>query len=127
MSTFSLRIATPVRDIFSGTVDYVSLNTPDGRAGFLRGALPRVAVLSEGVLEITVGDEKMQLHCADGIFSISAGGMTVITSDCYDMAQAQADKDISDEGSGRQYEYAKARIASSLIKMKGKKFPEETF
>lgn len=127
MSTFALRIATPVRDVFSGTVDYVSLNTPDGRAGFLRGALPRVAVLTEGVVEITVGDEKMLMYCADGIYSISAGSMTVITSDCYDMAQAQADSDTAEEGSGRQYEYAKARIASSLIKMKGKKFPEETF
>ena len=116
-----------MRDVFSGTVDYVSLNTPDGRAGFLRGALPRVAVLSEGVMEVIICDEKMRLYCADGIYSISAGGMTVITSDCYDMAQSQADSDISDDNVGRQYEYAKARIASSLIKMNSKKYPEETF
>lgn len=127
MSSFALRIATPVRDVFSGTVDYVSLNTPDGRAGFLYGALPRIAVLSEGVIEVTVGDEKLSLYCADGIFSISSGGMTVITSDCYDMAQSQSDIDTFDDGAGRQYEYAKARIASTLIKMKGKKYPEETF
>ncbi|MDE6029648.1 MAG: hypothetical protein K2F90_04945 [Clostridiales bacterium] len=127
MSTFALRIATPARDVFSGNVDYVSLNTPDGRAGFLRGALPRVAVLSEGVIEVTVGDEKINLYSADGIFSITADGMTVVASDCYDLAQAQEDGVQSNDGASLKYKYAKARIASSLIKMKGKKIPEETF
>ncbi|MDE7165389.1 MAG: hypothetical protein K2O04_08225 [Clostridiales bacterium] len=125
--SFSLRIATPALDVFSGTVDYVSLNTPDGRAGFLRGALPRVAVLSAGIIEITVGDEKISLYGADGIFSISSDGMTIVTSSCYDSEQPQQEIEPVDSNAGRQERYAKARIASSLIKMKGKKFPEETF
>ncbi|MDE7106929.1 MAG: hypothetical protein K2O39_01255 [Clostridiales bacterium] len=126
MSTFALRIATPARDVFSGNVDYVSVNTPDGRAGFLRGALPRVAVLSEGVVEVTVGDEKISLYSSDGILSIAADGMTIVSSNCYDLAQAQDDGVQLDDNAVR-YKYAKARIASSLIKMKGKKLPEETF
>ena len=126
MSTFVLRIATPARDVFSGNVDYVSVNTPDGRAGFLRGALPRVAVLKEGVIEVTVGDEKISLYSTDGIFSITTDGMTVVASDCYDLAQAQDDSVQLDDSAAR-YKYAKARIASSLIKMKGKNIPEETF
>lgn len=121
-----MRIATPARDVFSGNVDYVSVNTPDGRAGFLRGALPRVAVLSEGVIEVTVGDEKISLYSTDGIFSITADGMTVVASDCYDLAQAQDDGFPLNDNAVR-YKYAKARIASSLIKMKGKNIPEETF
>ncbi|MDE6617550.1 MAG: hypothetical protein K2K13_00780 [Clostridiales bacterium] len=126
MSTFALRIATPARDVFSGNVDYVSVNTPDGRAGFLRGALPRVAVLKEGVIEVTVGEEKISLYSTDGIFSITTDGMTVVASDCYDLAQAQDDSAQLDDNAVR-YKYAKARIASSLIKMKGKNIPEETF
>ncbi|MDE5562053.1 MAG: hypothetical protein K2J01_00625 [Clostridiales bacterium] len=126
MSTFALRIATPARDVFSGNVDYVSVNTPDGRAGFLRGALPRVAVLKEGVIEVTVGDEKISLYSTDGIFSITTDGMTVVASDCYDLAQAQDDSVQLDDSAVR-YKYAKAQIASSLIKMKGKNIPEETF
>lgn len=127
MSTFALRIATPARDVFSGNVDYVSVNTPDGRAGFLRGALPRVAVLSEGVIEITVGDEKISLYTADGIFSITADGMTIVASYSYDLTQAQDDSTSLDDNAEMKYKYAKARIASSLIKMKGKNLPEETF
>ena len=122
MSTFYLRIATPERDVFTGTVDYVSLNTPQGRAGFLAHALPRVAVLSEGAVEITVNDEKMELYCLDGIFSIDNHGITVITAECNDVAE----RDMLQSGAGSN-KYAKARIASNLIKMKGSKFPEETF
>ncbi|MDE5592621.1 MAG: hypothetical protein K2I75_01670 [Clostridiales bacterium] len=126
MSTFALRIATPAHDVFSGNVDYVSVNTPDGRVGFLRGALSRVAVLSEGVIEVTVGDEKIRLYSSDGILSITADGITIVASDCYDLAQEQADGATADDDAVR-YKYAKARITSSLIKMKGKKLPEETF
>ena len=46
MSTFRLHVVTPMRDFYSGEVEYVSVKTPDGREGFLSGALPRVAVLS---------------------------------------------------------------------------------
>lgn len=127
MSTFALRIATPARDVFSGNVDYVSVNTHDGRAGFLRGALPRVAVISEGVIEITVGDEKMSIYSTDGILSITADGMIIVASDSYDLAQSQDENALLDDSAGLRYKYAKARIASSLIKMKGKKLPEETF
>lgn len=112
--------------MFSGKVDHVSLNTPDGRAGFLRGALPRVAVLSSGLIEITVGDEKICFYSADGIFSITLDGMTIVTSSCNDSETPKETESFVDNV-GRQEKYAKARIASSLIKMKGKKFPEETF
>lgn len=107
-------------------VDYVSVDTPDGRAGFLRGALSRVAVLSAGVIEVTVGDEKIRFACSDGIFCITRDGMTVVTSDCRD--SADEDFDLGGAGlSGRQYRYAKARVAASLIKMKSKNIPEDTF
>ena len=125
--SFSLHIATPALDVFSGTVDYVSLNTPDGRAGFLRGALPRIAVLSAGTIEITVGDEKITFYCDDGIFGITSDGMTIVTSSCYDSENAQHSTTFINDNAGLQEKYAKARIASTLIKMKGKKFPEETF
>ena len=120
MSTFSLRIVTPERDVFSGTVDYVSVETSDGRAGFLRGALPRVAVLKEGVIEVTVGNEKMGFYAADGVYSIINGGMIVATSDCYDMSKDSGDAAV-DKRADREFDYAKAKIASAMLKIKGKK------
>ena len=108
-----------MRDVFSGMVDYVSVDTPDGRAGFLYGALPRVAVLSEGVIEVTIGEEKIGFYAADGVYSITKDGMTVATSECVGPDEARDGKE-SGTKLGKQLDYAKARIASSLIKMKGK-------
>ncbi|MDE6293456.1 MAG: hypothetical protein K2L88_02395 [Clostridiales bacterium] len=125
--SFNLRIATPARDVFAGKGDYVSLCTPDGRAGFLSGALPRVAVLSAGLVEITIAGEKMNLYCVDGIYSITADGMTIVTSCCSDFENPSVDAEPIDCNLGRQERYVRARIAASLIKMKGNKFPEETF
>ena len=42
MSTFELRIVTPDGLFYSGEVEYLSVQTTDGRVGFMRGALPRV-------------------------------------------------------------------------------------
>ena len=120
MSTFSLRIVTPDRDVFSGTVDYVSLDTQDGRVGFLRGALPRVAVLKEGLIEVTIGKEKISYYSSDGVYNITKNGMTISLSDCYDISEGQKEE-ATDEQSRRNLDYAKARIASSMMKMKGKK------
>lgn len=127
MSTFALSIATPVGEVFSGMVDHVSIDAPDGRMGFLRGALPRIAVLAAGIIEVTVGERKMQFECADGIFGIVDDKMTVITTYCSDLSENAIKNDITDRLSGRQYSYAKARIASNLLKMNAKKYPEETF
>lgn len=120
MSTFSLSIVTPDRDVFSGMVDYVSVETSDGRAGFLRGALPRVAVLKEGLIEVTIGKEKKSFYSTDGVFGITKSGMTITSSDCYDVAEGR-DGEVATDRSGRNLDYAKARIASSVMKMKVKK------
>ena len=120
MSTFSLRSVTPDRDVFSGMVDYVSLDTTDGRVGFLRGALPRVAVLKQGLIEVTIGKDKISFYTSDGVYNITKSGITIASSDCYDIS-AGREKEADTEQSGRNVDYAKARIASSMMKMKGKK------
>ena len=120
MSTFSLRIVTPDKDVFSGMVDYVSVETSDGRVGFLRGALSRVVVLKEGMIEVTVGEKKIGFYTSDGVYSITKSGMTIASADCYNIKEAHID--VTPDGhEGRNLDYAKARIASSMIKMKGKK------
>ena len=115
-----MRIVTPERDVYSGMVDYVSVEASDGRAGFLRGALPRVAVLKEGVIEITVGNEKFEFYAADGVYSIINGGMIVATSDCFDLSK-ERDAQAPDNSTDRGIDFAKAKLASSMLKMKGKK------
>ncbi len=118
MSSFYLRIATPDADRFSGRVEYVSLDTPDGRIGLMRGALARIAVLDAGRIEITDGGTKKIFVCGDGLVRVDAGGVTVLTSKC---GPQDENEDAADKGSVSDLKLAKVAIASSLKKMKEKK------
>ena len=122
MSKFYLRIATPESDFYSGEIEYLSVDTPDGRAGFMRGALPRVSVVAEGYLEITDECARKRFYCGDGILCVTGDGITLVTSYC-----ADAEKDGAADGktaeraaSDREHGYAKARIMSAMHKLKNK-------
>lgn len=121
MSKFYLRIITPVGEFFSGKVEYLSVDTPSGREGFMRGALCKLAVLSAG--RITVDDgERTDFVCGNGFISVEKDGVTLITSECdYENAD---DKALSGDFE-RESDYAKARLVSGIAKIKKKHGSEE--
>lgn len=112
MTTFDLTIVTPSGEAFSGETEYLSVMLPDGRAGFMRGALPRICVLAAGEVKVKSPWEEKSFICGDGILRIADGGASIITSECKDvknsdMTQSKADND-------GQIEYAKVKIASAI-------------
>lgn len=129
MKTFLVRIATPDCDFYSGAAEYLSVDTPDGRVGFLRGALPRIAVLSRGRIELTDGEGKKIFYCGDGMLRVGADSVTVLTSDCSDSLErlGHGDDDFvrRDVGEDRDYRRAKARIVSSVRKMRDKTLDQD--
>lgn len=127
MIAFGLRIVTPTGELYSGTVDHVSLNTPDGRAGFMRGALPRVAVLAAGTVKITVDGTVRDIECGDGLYCIDKNGMTIITSAEDAVTFSPKPVQSADDSDCARLKYARARIESNMVKMKGKNYPDETF
>lgn len=111
MSAFGLTIVTPSGQAFSGDVEYLSVPLSDGRAGFMRGALPRVCVLSAGEIKATLSQSEKRFMCGDGILRVSVDGITVITSACKDTSSVQIANDKTDDD---QIKYAKVKIASSI-------------
>lgn len=117
MSAFFLRIATPEKDAYSGEVEYLSVSTPCGRAGFMAGALPSVGVLKSGRVDIKSGDGAQTFMCGDGIFRVAKDGVTVITSRCVFDGEDEIEQPAD---GGRSVDYAKAKIASSILGVKDK-------
>ena len=78
MNTFLLKIVTPKRDFYTGEIDYLCIDTPDGKQGFLRGALPRVGVISRGTAEITTSVLKLKAFCGDGIYKVDDRGVLLL-------------------------------------------------
>ena len=89
MNSFFLQIATPDRDFFSGEVEYLSVDTPTGREGFMRGALPKIAVLSAGKIEINVDGQKTAFVCSDGIIYVKPDGISLLTGSCRNAGEAE--------------------------------------
>jgi F-type H+-transporting ATPase subunit epsilon len=57
MSDFILTILTPDKCFLSEPAQEVVFNTPEGRMGVMAGHMLMVAAVSEGIVEIKMGDE----------------------------------------------------------------------
>lgn len=121
MSTFGLRIVTPDGLFYTGEVEYLSVQTADGREGFMRGALPRVGILCAGRVEFKTSVIEKSVNCGDGIIRVSGDGVTVITEFAESDDAPRGASDGSAELSSREYQAAKVKIASSIKGMHEKK------
>ena len=61
---FTLRIITPDRIFYEGTVQMVEFNTTEGEIGVLKGHIPMTVIVKPGVLTITTdqGEKLAALH-----------------------------------------------------------------
>lgn len=127
MSTFHLSIVTPDKEFYSGEIEYLSVDTPDGKEGFMRGAMPRIAVLSPGHIVIKTSVIETDMICGDGMICVDGDNITVISEKCSYASDEHAEEadGLSDELDGaktaRMIDKAKAGIAASLKNMRDKK------
>lgn len=103
-----LNIITPEKVFYEGAVEYLSLEAPDGRVGFMRGALPRVSVLKAGRLSIKAESVDESFMCGDGIVRVTKDGVTVLTSYCGQ--KRETDGSAADV----DFKYVKAKIVSAV-------------
>ncbi len=119
MSTFRLHIVTPTKDFYSGEVEYVSVDTPDGKEGFLKDALPRVAILSRGCIEVKTSVLEMRIICGDGLVSVTESGVTVLSEFCrFEDEDSGDESETGDVLSEEEYKRVKAKLGSSIKNMR---------
>ncbi len=124
MNKFHLHIVTPDKDFYSGDIEYLCVDTPDGKEGFLHGAMPRVVVLCEGSITIKTAVLELTAFCGSGLVCVGDDGVTVLTERCrFSDEENVVDTDTADDGAAslREYRAAKARIASTVSKLRDKK------
>lgn len=77
-SQFKLDIITPERQFFSGEIESVVLDTPDGKRGILAGHTPMIIAISIGQLDLKVDGKWKTAFSSEGFIEISPGGMTIM-------------------------------------------------
>lgn len=127
MSTFRLSIVTPEKEFYSGEIEYLCVDTPDGKAGFMRGAMPRIVALSSGHIVIKTSVIETDIICGDGLICVGDDEITVISEKCvYANDDGHEDSDaavnkLDGAKTARMIDKAKAGIAASIKKMRDKK------
>ena len=78
MEAYKLRIITPDRVFYEGTVDMIEFNTTEGEIGVLPGHIPMTVIIKPGVLTITEKDEVKEAALHSGFVEILPDRMTIL-------------------------------------------------
>jgi F-type H+-transporting ATPase subunit epsilon len=100
-----LEIVTPERQIFSGSVDSVTLPSSKGYLGILPGHAPLLAELSIGDISYTIGNRTEYMSCSWGFAEVLPDRVIVLAQ----TAEAASEIDVN------RAEQAKARAERFLF------------
>ena len=102
MEEYRLRIITPDRVFYEGTVDMVEFNTTEGEIGVLPGHIPMTVIIKPGILKITEGEQVKEAALHSGFVEILPDKMTILAEIVewpgeIDLERAQAAKQRAEE------------------------------
>ena len=81
-NTFQLEILTPERHFFSGQVDALTFEAPDGQWTILKNHAPMIAALRAGTVKFRVDGVWKEAVNSEGYMEISAAGIILFAQTC---------------------------------------------
>jgi len=130
-STFYIEIVTPERLFYSGDVEMIVLNTPEGQIGILPGHIPMVVAVAVGPIKILQKGEWVIAFLSEGFMEVKQD-KTIILADTaewpheIDENRAKAAKQRAEERmrskiSHKEYIHTQAALARAMERLKVKK------
>jgi F-type H+-transporting ATPase subunit epsilon len=122
-----LEIVTPERQIFSGSVDTVTLPSSKGYLGILPGHAPLLAELSIGDIHYTIGNRTEYLACSWGFAEVlpdrvivlaqTAEAASEIDVNRAEQARVRAEKFLHSKDSSIDYSRAQLALMRALSRL----------
>ena len=109
--TFYLEILTPDRSFFSGDVEVLTVNTPEGEMGVLGGHIPMIEAIAIGPIKIKKDDEWLEAFLSEGFMEVKQEETIVLV----DTAEWPDEIDINRAKAAE--ERARERLQSQLSKI----------
>lgn len=78
MNLFSLKIITPERIFFEGSVEMVEFNTTEGEVGIYQNHIPMTLIIKPGILTITQGTGQKHAALHAGFVEILQDSVTIL-------------------------------------------------
>ena len=119
--TFTLRIVTPERIVYTGETESLRAPGSEGSFGVLARHAPMVAALGVGPVEFSEAGSRRQMATSGGFVEVSAEGTMILAEtaefgDEIDVERAQAARDRATERLNQQSEIDRARAQASLAR-----------
>lgn len=78
MSSMNLEIVTTEETVFTGSVDYVSVNSVDGRLGILPNHISLISELDKGNLMWRDGNKEEDITIDGGFIEVIKNNVTIL-------------------------------------------------
>ena len=131
MKGFHLEILTPERQFFSGEVEELIVETPDGKRGVLPSHTPMIIAISVGDIRIKTKDESKTCFSAEGFMEIRPDKVVLLAQvvewpEEIDIRRAQEAKRRSEEKlrqkqSLHEYHATMSSLARAMARLKIKR------
>lgn len=128
MADLRLKVATPERVLYDGSVTQVSLPTPMGEITILPNHIPLVSVVSPGELRIKIDGHETPLAVSSGVVEISHNTITVLADTAErveeideqraEEAKARAQQAMAERVGDQEYAVAAAALERHLVRLR---------
>lgn len=124
---FSLRILTPEHEFFSGDVEGVTADAPDGNVMILASHAPMIMPVSIGTLSIKKDGKWEDVFCSNGFLEARAEGVTVFVQACErpdeidkrraEEAERRAREELRQKQSISEYKLSQVALSRALTRL----------
>jgi len=128
MAELRLKVATPERVLYDGSVTQVSLPTPMGEITILPNHVPLVSVVSPGELRIMADKQDVSLAVSNGVVEISHNVISVLADTAErveeideqraEEAKLRAQQAMTQRVGDQEYAVAAAALERHLVRLR---------
>ena len=79
---FDLKILTPEHEFFSGNVEGISAQSPDGNIMILADHAPMIMPVSIGILSVKIDGKWEEYVCSEGFLEAHSEGVLIFVQSC---------------------------------------------
>jgi F-type H+-transporting ATPase subunit epsilon len=127
-NTFALEVLTPDRSFFTGDVEMIIIETPDGQMGVLRNHVPMVAAVAIGPMRILKDGQWLEAALSEGFMEVKQD-KTIILCDTAEWpneidanrakaAEERARERLQNQLSNVEYMRSQAALQRALSRLK---------
>ncbi|MBQ8281062.1 MAG: ATP synthase F1 subunit epsilon [Lachnospiraceae bacterium] len=124
---FKLKVLAPNRVFYEGEADMIELTTTEGEIGVYKDHIPLTAIVSPGILKISLNGEVKEAAMLEGFLEITGDEVIILSESCEwpheidvkraEEAKIRAERRLSSSDINVNMDRAEIALKKSLIRL----------